>query len=363
MKADTRVVIQESISGQVNVTPSTVEGTGWGEDCKVTVTVDAVDDELEEGLHFVTLGHSVTDLNGAAILLSDNSTLAASNVLVKIHDDDIAGVIIEESLGVTSTAEIDDTDKDLFGETSFSFYYEDSYKIRLSKAPNDTVQIEVDTVATASDDANQLGGLVSNEEIALRTTPRIQANVRTSESATPSNSTTLVFTTQNWHEWQTVYVSAVNDDIKEGVDLLNFPSQPSYLAKIQGPLTIAGSDSPDVPAVTDPLMMPGETDEPEFEVPEGYTVDQSSYDAIEEDQVNTLIINNLDVRGSLASVGFLAADNFYGMGMGQNIVISGTAQRDGIVYGDMNLILFNLGDGVDNITIVNTSEALHYLYW
>ncbi|CAB9505197.1 Kringle domain [Seminavis robusta] len=365
MKATTTVNITETVSGQVTFSPSSITGDEWGDECKVTVTVKAINDAVSEGLHFVTLGHTVEDLSGNDILLSDDSILAASNVLVKIHDDDIAGVIIEESNGATATAEIDDADQSRIyqysTQPSFSTYFEDSYQIRLSKEPSDTVTVTVESIATASDDADQLGGLVSNEEIAIRTTERIQANVRLTEGGTPDNSTTLTFTPTNWYEWQTVYVSAVNDAIKEGVDLLNFPSQPSFLSLIQGPLTVAGSDSPDVPAVSDPLMMPGETDTDEFVVPDGYEVDDSMFYAVEEKQVNTLIINNLDVRGELASVGTLLADQFYGMNMGQNLVVSGAAQRDGIVYGDMSVIEINLGDGVDEITVVNTTEALHVI--
>jgi hypothetical protein len=99
----------------------------------------------------------------------------------------------------------------------------------------------------------------------------------------------------------------------KGVVLLNFPSQPSYLSLIQGPLTLLGSDSPVVPAVADPLMLPGETDEDEFKVPDGYEVDTSSLDAVESKQVNYLIIHNRDVRGTLPSIGILTSEQFYGM--------------------------------------------------
>jgi Ca2+-binding RTX toxin-like protein len=150
--------------------------------------------------------------------------------------------------------------------------------------------------------------------------------------------------------------------LRQGVDLLNFPSQPSFLSLIQGPLTVLGSDSPDVPPVADPLMLPGETDKDEFNVPDGYTVDRSAFDAIESKQVNLLIIYNLDVRGTLPSIGTLTSDQFYGMNMGQNLVISGVEQRDGIVYGDMNLLEIYLGGGVDHITVINTTEALHLLH-
>jgi hypothetical protein len=216
MKANTVVRVDETVSGQVNVSPSLIRGADWGDTCKVTVSVNAVDDDDAEGLHFVTLTHNVSDASGREILVNDegflSSVLTASNVLVKIHDNDIAGVIIEDTNGATSVVETDDEDKALVGPS----YFEDSYKIRLAKAPSDTVEVTVYSVPTASDDANQLGGLVGNEQIALRTTKRIQATTRASEGGVAMERTTLTFTTGNWFAWQTVFVSAVNDAITEG---------------------------------------------------------------------------------------------------------------------------------------------------
>lgn len=360
-RADTVISIVDSVPNQVAVTPKIVGNGDWDDECKATISVSAIDDKVQEGLHFVTLMHDVTS-GGAVVVLSDNTTLVSPNVLVKIYDDDIAGVIIEESNGATSTAEIDSTDTGLVDTSTFSIYFEDSYKVRLSQVPNSTVTIDINGVETASDDKDQLGGLVSNAEIALRVTPRIQAQVRVNPSDDPADTISLTFTTENWFEWQTVYVSAVDDDITEGVDLLNFPSQPSYLSLIQGPLNISGSDSPTIPSISDPLMLPGETDVADFEVPSDYTVDVSAFDAIEDDQVNHLIIYNLDVRGTMPSVGVLTADQFSGMNMGQNLIISGVSQLDGIVYQNMNLLELYLGEGIDEITVESTSEAVHYLH-
>jgi hypothetical protein len=216
MKKGTVVSVNETVSGQVTVSPSVIEGDGWGDNCKVTVSVTAVDDDIAEGLHFVTLAHIVSNASGGNILLSDGSVLTASNVLVAIHDNDIGGVIIEDSNGATSVVETNNEDKAMLDPTASGIYFEDSYRIRLAKAPTDTVEVTVYGVATASDDVNQLGGLVSNAEIALRTTKRIQAHTRASKGGVASENTTLTFTKTNWSEWQTVYVSAVDDDITEG---------------------------------------------------------------------------------------------------------------------------------------------------
>ena len=47
--------------------------------------------------------------------------------------------------------------------------------------------------------------------------------------------------------------------------------------------------------------------------------------------------------------------------MAQNVVINGEAQLDGIVYEEIEVIEINLGNGVDAVTVVDTSYAMHML--
>lgn len=149
MRDGTFLSITQSIEGQVTLSTDHITGDDWLGDgnCKVTVNVTAVDDDILEGDHFVSLRHNVTTTSGNEILLSDDSVLYASNVLVRIYDDDIAGVMVEESLGYTATAEIDSTkaSSELLSNPSL---FEDSYKIRLSKQPSQNVTIIVNSIAT-----------------------------------------------------------------------------------------------------------------------------------------------------------------------------------------------------------------------
>ena len=46
-----------------------------------------------------------------------------------------------------------------------------------------------------------------------------------------SESTTLVFTSDNWYKEVLLRVTAKDDEFEEGVDLLNFASQPSSLVR------------------------------------------------------------------------------------------------------------------------------------
>lgn len=90
MRDDTVLSITQSVASQVGLSIDSINGNAWGNDCKVTVTVTAVDDEDQEGDHFVALGHVATNkTTGKPILLSDGSALYASNILVRIYDDDM----------------------------------------------------------------------------------------------------------------------------------------------------------------------------------------------------------------------------------------------------------------------------------
>ena len=60
-----------------------------------------------------------------------------------------------------------------------------------------------------------------------------------------------------------------------------------------------------------------------FIVPPCVTIDTSMYYVIEEKQVDSIIINNLDVRGEMPSVGSLMMDNFIGMNMADGVFVFG----------------------------------------
>jgi len=350
------VNIEPTVANQVILTPERI--TDWGADCKVTVNVAAVDDSLEEGLHFVTLAHTLKGPPDRPDLLklSDESTLSASNVLVKIYDNELVDVIVDEPRLVTRTAELDDAAKDKISDSSL---YEDYYRIRLTKPPNGTVTVRMASTAVTTDTAAQLAaqGLKDTDYQSERLEPRGQILFENG-----AESIDIVFTSSNWDTWQKVNVSALNDGITEGANVLHFPSQPSYLSYIQGPLEVSGSTTGVfVPQIADPLMLPNETENATFIPPAGVVIDLSALDAIEENQVDRLLVYNLDVRGNQPSVGTLTFDQLVGFNMGQGIAIAGIEQRDGLVYGNMEIVEIYLGNGVDIVTVLNTSEALHLL--
>jgi Ca2+-binding RTX toxin-like protein len=358
MAKETKVTIGQSVTRQLGLSQFEIQNdaTSWNlaGGCNVAITVFPFDDIDQEGDHFVTLSHVVTNSTDDPVLLSDNSTLFASNVLVRIYDDDIGSVIIQETLAVTSTAEMEETDK---GTLNFDkALYEDEYSVRLTKKPTGDVSITVDSIPTATD-----RNLTSTAELKRDFSKRIQAHVGIPDGDDPAESVTIVFTNENWNVWQPIRVTAFNDNITEGVDLFPFPSQPSYLSFIQGPISLLGGASASFPAISDPFMLPGENDTEVFTPPAGAVVDDSSLLAIEEKQVDTLRIYNTDVRGDGTSNGTLTKTQLVGFNMGRNIVINGKEMLDGIEYSGMEVVEIFLGDGKDMVIVEDTTGAIHLL--
>lgn len=317
---DIRVTLEESVSGQIVLTPSELSGTNFNNSqCKATVEVSAVDDGFAEGDHYANIRHVVTNSSSnRPIYLTDGSPLFAANVLVQIYDDDIGGVVVRETNGISALAELNETDNYYYtryvkvsakglseievyaivdgNETQLnltsiganatlsyssggfidlgSIYfiskvtvnstshanvtlldedehvlqeqslvempgvtqtlnweiiqvrnqslYEDEYSIRLSKAPANgtTVEINIASIAVATDYESQF-------------TPdyRDYSN-RKQVYVNGTQTTTLIFTSGNWSEEVILRITAIDDDIEEGANLLNFASQPSNLVSI-----------------------------------------------------------------------------------------------------------------------------------
>jgi len=154
--------------------------------------------------------------NGDQIWLSDGSPLLARNLLVTIYDDDIGGVIIEETNGITVTAELDDSDKPVL-----SSFYEDEYYIRLTRQPEvgNIVTIDVTSIAVVTDYPSS------------QTPPGRDFTKRTQVKVDGQLTTSLQFTSENWKQKRNITVSAINDNVEEGVDYMNFASQPSFLVR------------------------------------------------------------------------------------------------------------------------------------
>lgn len=123
-----------------------------------------------------------------------------------------------------------------------------------------------------------------------------------------------------------------------------------------------GGESPFATALDEPLMLPSESQAAEFILPPGFVnLFAPNEDVFEENQVDTLVFNNLNVVGDLPSIGTLATAQFSGMSMGQNLLVLGDGPYNGLEYDQIEIIIFNLGDEVNSIAVKNTSEAVHLL--
>ena len=109
--------------------------------------------------------------NLLALLLSDKSTLFASNVLMRNYDDDIGSVIIQETGTATSTAEIDESDEVSLNDAAL---YEAEYKLRLTKQPPENVDVVVVSHPTSTDPLTP-----STDGLQRDITERIQSHVGT----------------------------------------------------------------------------------------------------------------------------------------------------------------------------------------
>ena len=148
---------------QVNVDPAgplVFTPASW--DSAQTVTVSAVDDDLIEGVHTGTIVHATSSTDPAY------NAIGADSVTAHIGDDDTAGVHILQTG--------DDTEVGEGGAT-------DTYHVVLTSQPTQDVHVLL--------------------------APDAQVGV---DPAGP-----LVFTPTNWDSAQTVTVSAVDDDVAEGL--------------------------------------------------------------------------------------------------------------------------------------------------
>ena len=211
---DIQVTMKMSVPGQLKLSPNVLSWSHFSDKCKASVEVEALDDNFSEGDHYVNIQHFVNSKNGDPILLADNSVLVAENILVQIYDDDTGGVIIRESNGITALMEMNETDNN---GTVPPQLYKDEYYVRLTRAPVGSVEIDVSSIAVATDYRSSFTPKSRNF------TKRTQVYVNESETAK------LIFSSTNWSTEVLLVVTAIDDEIEEGVDWLNFASQPSNL--------------------------------------------------------------------------------------------------------------------------------------
>ena len=200
----------------VDATVLTFTPTDW--DTPQTVTVSAINDDVDEGPHSGTVSHQVAsgDANYNGIGISD--------VTVQIGDNDTAGIGLVESNGSTSVTEGGATD---------------SYDVVLESQPTANVTITLNAGTQLTVDA-----------------------------------TILTFTPDNWDTPQTVTVTAINDNVDEGphsgtVKHTVASSDPNYGGFGLDDVAVQITDTGDLSLIDRVLTVPGTGEDDLFELTRG----------------------------------------------------------------------------------------------
>ncbi|MEA3511137.1 MAG: hypothetical protein U9R51_06850, partial [Actinomycetota bacterium] len=157
----------------------------------------------------------------------------------------------------------------------------------------------------------------------------------------------LTFDTSNWDTAQTVYVFAIGDSFVDGSDLQAFADSAQRVHLIQGPLFVDGYiDEGADRSIPDPVLLPGEFSGP-LPVPSS-----PSFDAIEDRQVDTLIVHNEDSISD--DIGNLTATRLTGLGMAGDQFAGGRPLPGGITYEAFEVLEIYLGSGADAFTVEST---------
>ncbi|HET7352029.1 MAG TPA: hypothetical protein VFJ28_13915 [Marmoricola sp.] len=336
--------LNKAPAGDVTVTVNpggdlrvSLDGTHWFDSVTVTFTstdwdavtiyVKAYDDTSVEGYEFSSISHTVTTGDGTGYPTS--TPIGTVNVLVA--DNDTPTVQIIES-----------NDGTVLAEGSSGPYATDSYGIVLTSNPGagNTVTVKIDARKTKT-----LNGATELDNQ--------QVEVSIDGGATWHLSTSITFDHTNWNSVRTVLVRAIDDLVVDGSDYQAFASTGGSFGRthqIQGPLLVFGGDDPEGDrSFPQPVMLPGEFTEAPVTTP------NPAFDVIEEDQVDTLVVDN---HNSVASEsGTLTSSHLSGLGMGGPRTIGGIAFAGGITYTGLEALQILLGSGVDTFTVESTHHG------
>ena len=163
--AGVEVAVASSDTAVATVSPASLSFSTTDWNTPQTVTVTAVDDDLDQGNRTVTITHAATSTD------SDYNEVFIRSVTATVVDDDRAGLAITHSGGSTTVTEA-------AGATRT-----DTYTVALSSEPTHGVELTLSSYRT------------------------------TVATVSP---TSLTFATSNWNAPQTVTVTGVDDNVDQG---------------------------------------------------------------------------------------------------------------------------------------------------
>ncbi len=271
---------------------------------------------------------------GTKVAVMDLSGTEIDRLSVAIADANTPGVVVTQSDGSTRLVEGNATTQ-----------VTDSYTVRLTQAPGQTIRVYLDPQVTPS-------GYYASTTSSFTHTDRIQVTLSGAVHVDPVNGRYYVeFDDTNWMTPQVITVTAINDGIRDGNDLQAFAPVARLAATVQGPLFVFGGEDPDPSYNTSltnylPIVMPGEhSSKPKPPVLPTIRVDESK-------QVDRLVLHNEDSPAD--SVGALTSSRITGLGMAPDTYVAGRRFQDGITYADMEALEIYLGYGSDTFTVDST---------
>jgi Ca2+-binding RTX toxin-like protein len=165
----------------------------------------------------------------------------------------------------------------------------------------------------------------------------------------------LHFDSSNWWIPQNVIVFGLIDNVPDGLGKMSFPASTSTVAWIQGPLSVYGDDSNQVPSLPKPIMLPEERDylnPPAFD----YSQTGDPLRAINDYQVDKLLIWDLDnFRNDTVTITNFVID---GLGLGRPKIIGGYLHQGAIAYSGFEDLRLYLGAGNNRVDIKSLNHTL-----
>ncbi len=201
------------------------------------VVVTAVEDG-QDGIEISTITHAIA----GGTVYGAIPPAEVPELDVTVYDDETPGAIVQETAGSTIVVE---------GGSA------DTYRVRLTSMPDGdvTLTLRTDTQTLLSTS----GGFATTDE----------------SGVLGFFEYTYTFTTDNWHEWVEIEVSA--DPAFVGTDdtTKTFPPVDQNLDRINGPLIIEGGIGPGEPrALAEPVLLPNETNDVSEQI--GGSTDESA---------------------------------------------------------------------------------------
>ena len=325
----TGVTLPTANGGLVGAIVRITDGSGPGQYRRIAWnTADEITTVDPWGAGTITVGTQVAVLSVLGI--------DVDRVSVAIADSDTPGVVVTPSDG--STRLVEGTPGTGAGSVT------DTYTVRLTRAPGQTIKVYLDPQVTPS-------GYFPSTTGAFVRTDRVQVTLGGVLTEAGTGRYYVLFNDSNWMTEQVITVTAIADGIVDGNDLQAFAPVARRAGTVQGPLFVFGGEDPDPAYNTSldgylPLVLPGETStSPKPPVLPTIRV-------IEANQVDRLVVHNED--SPAADIGTLTSSRITGLGMAPDTYVAGRLFQGGITYSDLEALEILLGYGNDTFNVLST---------